>query len=159
MHKRHRRALQIYLPTCIALRKMMPLFSSYHALKAIRSPCGAVTQTHTHTHTHTHMCTHAHTFYVMMKRAELCCFFFLCFLFFLMLTSISCVICHSSRLSSCGTQGQTHHGTNKQTNTNTHSNHVCTCVLALRLVSRSLVCNNLSTPLNVSGGALVYHFL
>ena len=61
--------------------------------------------------------------------------------------------------SSCGTQAQMHHGTNKQTNTSTHSNHFCTCVLALRLVSRSLVCNNLSTPLNVYGGALVYHFL
>ena len=69
----------IYRP---ALRKMMPLFSSCHVLKAIRPPCGAVTQKHTHTNTHTHTCTHAHTFSVMMKIAEWCSFFFLCFLFF-----------------------------------------------------------------------------
>ena len=73
-----------------------------------------------------------------------------------MLTSISLVTCHSSRLFIMW-----HPGTNKQTNKHkhTHSNHVSTCVLALRLVSRSLLCNNLSTLLKAYGGALVYYFL
>ena len=50
--------------------------------------------------------------------------------------------------SSCGTQEQTHTHTHTHTHarTHAHNNHVCTCVLALRLVSRS-VCNDLSTPL------------
>ena len=114
--------------------------------------------THTHTHTHTHM--HARTYFFRNdKKGRVMLFFLSLFsFFFLMLTSISWVTCHSSRLFIMW-----HPGTNtpwhKQTNTNTHSNHVCTCVLALRLVSRSLVCNNLSTPLNAYGGALVYYFL
>ena len=104
---------------------------------------------------HAHTCTHVHTFSVMMKLAEWCCFFFLCFFFFLMLTSISCHLPFFSSFI------MWHPGTNTpwHKQTNTHSNHVCTYVLALRLVSRWLVCNNLSTPLNVYGGALVYHFL
>ena len=143
MHKRHRRALQIYLPTCIALMKMMPLFSSCHALKAIRSPCGAVTQTHTHTHTHAHMHARTH-FFRNDEKGRVMLFSFFVFFFSLCLrVSLGSLAIHLV-FSSCGTQAQTHHGTNKQTNkqTQTHSNHVCTCVLALRLVSRSLVCNN-----------------
>ena len=130
--------------------------------------------THTHTHTHTthtththtsfvflwHTHVHAHNFSVMMKRAEWSCFFFLCFLFFSLCLRV--LLCHLPFISSYHVAPRHKHTmaqTNKQANTNTHSNHVCTCILALRLVSRSLVCNNLSTPLNVYGGALVYHFL
>ena len=48
--------------------------------------------------------------------------------------------------SSRGTQAQTHHGASTHTHTHAPNNHVCTCVLALRLVFRS-VCDDLSTPL------------
>ena len=135
-------------------------FSSCHVLKAIRS-CGAVTQTHTyiHTHTHTHMHARTHTqFFRNNEKGRVVLFILSLFAFFsLMLTSISCVTCHSSRLFIMWYPG-TNTPWHKQTNT--HSNHVCTCVLALRrLVSRSLMCNNLSTPLNVHGGALVYHLI
>ena len=120
MHKRHRRALQIiYRPAsrwgrwCRFFRHSMRWRQSDHH----------VAQWHkqTHTHTHTHTCTHAHTFSVMMKRAEWYCFFLSLFsFFFLMLTSISWVTCHSSRLFIMwhpGTNTPWHKQTNKQAQT------------------------------------------
>ena len=107
--------------------------------------------THTHTHTHTHV--HAYRLFPLWWKGQNgAVFFFVCFLFFsIMLTSISCVTCHSSRVFimwHTGTNTPWHKQTHTHTYTHTHtqSNHICTCVLALRLVSRS-VCNDLTTPL------------
>ena len=123
MRKRRQRALQIYLPTCIALRKIMPLFSSCHASrKAIQSPCGTVTQTHTHTHTHTHTRARTHThFFWNHEKDRVVLFFLSLFSFFLMLMSISCVTCHSSHLFIMW-----YPGTNTHTHTHTHTHTAIT---------------------------------
>ena len=156
MHKRHRRALQIYLPTCIVLRKMID--AAFFVMPCVEG--NPITMWCSDTNTHTHTCACTHTLFRNYDKGRVVLFFLSLFsIFFLMLTSTLVSLAIHLVFSSCGTQAQTHYGTNKQTNTHTQQSrlHVRPCTETC--VPVRLVCNNLSTPLNVYGGAVVYHFL
>ena len=115
------------------------------------------TNTHTHTHTHTHV--HAHTFSVMMNRAEWCCFFFLCFLFFPY--AYEHLFCHLPFISSFHYVAPRHKHTIAQTNKQTQTHTAITFARASLHwdLCPGHWCAIISAPpLNVYGGALVYHF-
>ena len=110
MHKRHwRSSSDLFTDLHCAGEDDAAFFR--HAMRWRQYPI-TMWRSNTNTHTHTH--THTHTYTLFPS----CCFFFLCFLFFsfCLLVSLVSLAIHLV-FSSCGTQAQTHHGTNKQTHT------------------------------------------
>ena len=92
-----------------------------HAMRWKQSDHHVAQVTQTHTHTHTRM--HARTYFFRNDEKGRVMLFFLCLFSFFSLclrVSLGSLAIHLV-FSSCGTQAQTHHGTNKQTNKHKHT--------------------------------------